>query len=860
MPRKTLFLLLMFVNSVHAQAWQAKWISCQQNSTSPNSFFAYRKQATVSQVPSIAVARIAADTKYWLWINDKIVVRDGGLKRGPGPDGTYYDEVDIAPYLRQGSNIIAVQLCFLGREGFAHKNSGKAGLLFDCQSPTLNIFSDTSWRCSYLRAYQEAPPPISNQRLAESSILYDATKDIGNWQTDLSIPLDAAIETGAAGDQPWNALVKRAIPFWKDSGLKDYVSQSTSMEQGNTIFTGTLPYNAQVNPYFKINAANAGSRIMVCTDNYLYYDGSDVGLRFEYITRKGVQEFELPAWINGHKVYYHFPPGITLEEAKYRETGYNATIEGNFSSSDPFLNKLWEKAARTLYVCMRDNYMDCPDRERAQWLGDAVHQAQEAAYALAPSSYALTKKWLHELLSWQRPDATFWGPVPAGNFDLDYPDQTLAALGMYGLWSYYMNTGDLQMITDFYPQVIRYINNLYELDSDGIVTQRWGYPFWGDRTDNKDILLIANGLYFMTLKSVQHMAKVLDKKDDYDAYTARMKKFSDAFNKKFWNGTAYRHPGYNGKTDDRAQALAVIAGIAERAKFPAILEVLKKEEHASTYMEKYVTEALFIMGYGSYALERHKKRFAAMVNNEQFSTLWEDWNYGYSEEYGGSTVNHAWSGGGLILLSQYLCGIAPLEPAYKTFQIMPQPSSVRSASAKVSTVAGMIESSYDSRPGRFTLNTVVPAGTQCVVGVENGYDRITINGTVAWEKGNYTAFASTTAFTDGDSNHIKFKIQSGNWNIVASAAITKPSFQIDAAQFITVFPNPVNDYLYVSFKLTGGKPIQLSLTSLSGAKLLELGSVNDGDRIPMDRLPAGVYIITIATPDDKKYAARIIKL
>jgi hypothetical protein len=146
------------------------------------------------------------------------------------------------------------------------------------------------------------------------------------------------------------------------------------------------------------------------------------------------------------------------------------------------------------------------------------------------------------------------------------------------------------------------------------------------------------------------------------------------------------------------------------------------------------------------------------------------------------------------------------------------------------------------------------------VGVENGYDRITINGTVAWEKGNYTAFASATAFTDGDSNHIKFKIQSGNWNIVASAAITKPSFQIDAAQFITVFPNPVNDYLYVSFKLTGGKPIQLSLTSLSGARLLELGSVNDGDRIPMDRLPAGVYIITIATPDDKKYAARIIKL
>ncbi|MFR7465122.1 MAG: hypothetical protein ACLUVG_09725 [Phocaeicola vulgatus] len=30
---------------------------------------------------------------------------------------------------------------------------------------------------------------------------------------------------------------------------------------------------------------------------------------------------------------------------------------------------MWEKSQRTLYITMRDTYMDCPDRERAQWWG-----------------------------------------------------------------------------------------------------------------------------------------------------------------------------------------------------------------------------------------------------------------------------------------------------------------------------------------------------------------------------------------------------------------------------------------------------------------------------------------------------------
>ena len=40
------------------------------------------------------IAKIAVDSKYWLYINDEAVIREGGVKRGEKPDSIYYDEID----------------------------------------------------------------------------------------------------------------------------------------------------------------------------------------------------------------------------------------------------------------------------------------------------------------------------------------------------------------------------------------------------------------------------------------------------------------------------------------------------------------------------------------------------------------------------------------------------------------------------------------------------------------------------------------------------------------------------------------------------------------------------------------------
>ena len=748
-----LIVLLILVPDLIAQNWKAKWISQEQCQSVPNTWLAFRKEVQVTRLPKVAIAKIAADSKYWLWINGNMVIREGGLKRGPNPRDTYYDEVDVVPYLKQGGNLISILVWYFGKDGFSHKSSGKVGLLIDCQTPEVNILSDKTWDCKILENITTAGEPQPNYRLSESSIVFDAS-NYSDWYCNSQVKLPEAMEFGDAGDYPWNQLYLRPIPQWKDYGLKEYVKTYLSAGQDTAICD--LPYNAQVTPQFKIDANEEGQKIIISTDNNWKLDK----YRTEYITKKGIQEFECFGWMNGHKVFYFSPKGIKIIELKYRETGYNAEFTGNFTCNDRFFNTLWEKARRTVYLNMRDNFTDCPDRERGQWSGDAVNESQQTFYAFSTEVHALSRKWLEEILNWQKHEGVLFAPVPAGNWTHELPGQMLSTIGTQGLWNYYMNTGDQQILKDSYDKVKKYLS-LWKLNSNGTLIYRPGDWPWGDWGENKDIELIYNILYFDAMRSLYFTAKVLQKPDDADSYIRWLSNFKLSFNKQFWTNAGYRHPDYKGLTDDRVQSLAVVTGLADKEKYPVLFEVFKKEQHASPYMEKEVLEALFAMGNESFALERCKNRFAEMVKGEHCSTLHEQWDLTVG------TNNHGWSGGPLIILSKYLCGVAPVEAGYAKFHVIPQPGSISKASVVVPTIKGDIKSSFEKSVKGITIYVNVPHNSQCVLGVENKYSKISLNGIVVWRKGKYLKGSPIIPVSDTDMDHVKFLIQPGTWNLVA---------------------------------------------------------------------------------------------
>lgn len=121
MKKYFLTLVILCVVSLQLSAVSVpQWITAFENQNATNSWICFQKEFNINAVPAKALTRIAADSKYWLWINGKLVVLEGAVKRGPNPNDTYYDEVDIAPHLKQGHNLISALVWYFGKEGFSY--------------------------------------------------------------------------------------------------------------------------------------------------------------------------------------------------------------------------------------------------------------------------------------------------------------------------------------------------------------------------------------------------------------------------------------------------------------------------------------------------------------------------------------------------------------------------------------------------------------------------------------------------------------------------------------------------------------------------------------------------------------------
>ena len=747
--------------------WTSQWIGLQTKEKEVNSWFCFRKTFSLSQTPRSAITKIAVDSKYWLWINGKLVVFEGGLKRGPTPNDTYYDEIDLSSYLTKGQNCIAVLLWYWGKDGFSHKSSGKAGFLFQADIDGTILSSDRSWKIKRYEAYGETQPPHPNYRLSESNIHFDAQKDLIGWylpdfnDNDWQEPQEFGIPPVA----PWNGLWIRPIPFWKDYGLQDYPGSPALpfVSTGQTVIC-ELPHSTSITPYLKIDAP-PGLTIGIQTDTYIV--SKQYTLRSEYITRQGIQEFESLGYLTGQKVIYTIPKGVKVLELKYRETTYNTEFTGSFHCDDPFYNTLWLKSRNTMILNMRDCFQDCPDRERAQWWADTVNILGQVYYSCDTKSHALIRKAISNLVEWQKDDKVLFEPVPAGNWDKELPQRLLTSIGRYGFWTHYFYTGDSETMRQAYPHVRDYLS-LWQIGPDGLVIYRTGDWDWTDWGENFDSVALTNGWYYLALESAAKMALLTNHPDDIKQYHEKMQSIKKNFNKIFWNGNEYRSPQYTGKTDDRANALALIAGISDPDQCPKIRQVLKQQFHASPYTEKYVLEAFFMMHNTQDGLDRMKNRYTPMVDSD-ITTLWEVWN---RQEWGECSLNHGWSGGPLMLLSQYVAGIAPEKAGFDAYHVFPQMGHLKSIEADVPTVKGLIKVTLKSSEKEFSLSLHSPPQTTALVGIPKdvvkNINLIQANGQNIWQQGVETNSIEGLKFRGQDEYYYKFSAEPGEWHFKAT--------------------------------------------------------------------------------------------
>lgn len=633
---------------------EAEWIWCKANTRKDDKVI-FRKAFELEQDVKEAVTYISVDTKYWLYVNGEQVVFEGGLFRESMPGCGYADKIDLGPYLKTGRNVIAVLCWYYGNEGRNNTDSSAAGFILECRE--LGIYSGSSFRCRRHPAYYETPEPLPAYLYGGYNLGFDGNKDISDFY--LSDFDDSSFETAVTySNGQWGKIYERPVPLIRKQELK--TGALTTRQQNRYIVN--LPYAMNYCPYIEINA-KGGEVISFFSDRYTVRGGPGDeencynGHRIEYICHPGLNRFESILYLFGEQMIIQSVAAIDILTAGYRETGYDCDIIGEFECDCDVTNKLVKKAARTLYVCMRDNFMDCPDRERGQWIGDVSVQVPQAIFLLSNSSLMLIRKAISDFIQLRKGDILV-GNVPGANYS-ELPAQSLNAISEIGLIAeYYKYTGDSSVLAEAFEPAVNYLK-LWELGENGLLSSRDGNWRWFDHLYNSDEKVLENAWYYSAVRFALKMADILEDYRFNDWLDKREKSIKAGFDRYFWKGTYYSSGIL---VDDRANAIAVLSGLCPADNYPYIMKILVSVFNATIYMENYVLRALCEMGYLKEAYKRMVSRYYNLAMNEN-STLWEDF-------YILGSKNHAWSGSPATIAFRYFMGIETTD-GFKTILIDP---------------------------------------------------------------------------------------------------------------------------------------------------------------------------------------------
>ena len=259
-------------------SWHASYIWA--DTSSPNTWACFRKNFVLEDNNfGLVNAKIAVDSKYFLYINGQRVVFDGGLKKQVR-DAIYYDTVNITRYLQKGENNISVLVWYYGESSFSHVDTGTGALLFQAQIKDKFILSDDSWKVIINPAFLKDEEQ-NNKRLAEKNIIYDARKEIADWnkpEFDDSEWKNATI-VGNVSDERYGELIPKDIPDFTYTSGYSYDSKFgekyfNKTYDKDTVLKMELRENRQVFPYIEVESQE-GKKILVSNihdfNNELFY-------------------------------------------------------------------------------------------------------------------------------------------------------------------------------------------------------------------------------------------------------------------------------------------------------------------------------------------------------------------------------------------------------------------------------------------------------------------------------------------------------------------------------------------------------------------------------------------------------------
>ena len=620
-----------------------KWITAAE--LRDNLHCVFEKRIEVGDF-SEARIRITADDYYKLYINGKLV------GTGPAPSYSFnynFNEFDVTEYLTDGENALTVHCCYQGLTNRVWVSGDNIfGMIAD-------IYVDGKLFCSTDSSWDYK---IDNTFTGGDTVGYDTAflenRDMTAGQSAPKKALERPCPHAFAADP---------VP-----ALEFYEVTAKPVKSGNRYFYD-FGREYVCTPIIKASAKTDGISFTLRCGEELNDNGSvrcdmRCGCRYEEkCTLKSgkntVEQYDYKAF---RYIEIIADDGVKIDDVRLLARHYPFPDDAQeIETENEKLRAVFGLCRDTIKYGTQEVYIDCPTREKGQYLGDVFISGFAHFYLTKDSR--LLKKALFDFAGSIKYSGEFLSVAPCAyrqkiaDYDLLYPTMLL---------KYYNLTGDGETLKALAP-ICDFILGEYEefANESGLlenVTLAWNLVDWpAEARDGYEYNLahegetglhsVINAYYIGAVKSAQIINALLGR-----AKADKTEQLIRAFDEAFFNSETGLYVDCKGSAHSslHANALPLALGICSDGKAQKIADYLTERGMAcSVYMAYFYLTALCKAGRKDAALAAitsdDEHGWLNMLSEGATSTF-EAWG---KEQKWNTSLFHPWATSPILILNEY---------------------------------------------------------------------------------------------------------------------------------------------------------------------------------------------------------------
>ncbi|MBC7744640.1 MAG: alpha-L-rhamnosidase N-terminal domain-containing protein [Flavobacterium sp.] len=740
------------------KAWNAYWIAVPGEPAQGYGVYQFRKNLNITKVTSNFIIHISADNRYKLFINGKLV------SLGPARGDLFhwnYETIDIAPYLKEGNNILAATVWNEGEFKPEAQISYRTGLIIQGNSTAEEVINtNKTWKgIRDVRYSPLIPDLIYTYYVAGPGEKVDQKKSVGNWMQNIYndskwLDSEELFHGLPKGVFEWTLgwmLFPSEIPQMqlttqrfksvrKTDGIKTPqafpAQQSDFSIPANTSATILLDQSYLTNAYPTLLFSKGNNaQISLAYAEALYVKEADTsnwkshhqkgnrndieGKRFvgreDIIVSDGTlnQMFTPLTWRTYRyvqlKVETKEEP-LTIVDISSTSTGYPFQFNAKFISSEPLITDILNTGWRTARLCATETYMDCPYYEQLQYIGDTRIQALISLYNSGDDR--LMRNAITLLDQSRMAEGVTLSRFPTANAQ-QIPPFSLWWIGMlHDYWKYRPDAEFIKEKLAGERQVLNFFSRYQQEDGSLFNVPYWNFTDWAEdkgwdrgvapigKNGNSAALDLQLLLAYQTAAELESNLGMLAYASQY---LFEAKKLEQTIRRKYWDESKLLFADRPEKDlfSQHVNALAILTGMVKHTEALQLAGRILKDKtltQGTIYFKYYIHLALIKAGLGNDYLN-------------WMSTWKENLSFGLTTWAEISDINnarsdcHAWGSHPNIEFFRTILGIDSDGPGFSIVKIEPHLGSLQNAGGEIPHPKGKISAHYVLRNGK--VNAVI---------------------------------------------------------------------------------------------------------------------------------------------------------